>query len=68
MISQDKFPFFSEIVLYDNKIAMISFVDKIFGIIIEDEHIIFLNKSLFNLAWGSAEVHVINRNGKIEKK
>lgn len=67
MISQDKFPIYSEIVLYDNKIAMISFVDKIFGIIIEDKHLFLTYKSIFNLAWESAEIFTINKNKNLHK-
>jgi sugar-specific transcriptional regulator TrmB len=55
LLSQDKFPIFGDILLYDNKMSMINLVDKIFGIIIEDEYIYKTYSTLFNLAWESSE-------------
>jgi len=55
MIPQSKFPIFGEVLIYDNKVATINLVDKIFGIIIEDEHIANTYRAIFNLAWEASE-------------
>lgn len=59
MIPQDKFPIFGEILLYDNKLAMINLQDRLYGIIIEDKFLYETYKSIFNLAWESAEKYTL---------
>lgn len=59
LISQEKFPLFGEIDIYDNKIVMLSFVDKIFAVVIEDEHLSKTFKTIFELAFIGAEKYKI---------
>lgn len=54
-ISFEKFPFHTEINIYGNKIALASHQRKIIGVIIESKDIAESLKSLFNLAWETAE-------------
>lgn len=55
MIPFNKFPIHSDILLYDNKVAMISLRGKLVGVIIENKEIVETLRSIFNLAWESAE-------------
>lgn len=55
MIPHDKFPIQGEVVMYDNKIAMINLKDRIFGIIIEDDQLFQTYKAIFDLAWEASE-------------
>jgi len=62
LISQEKFPMFGEILLYDNKMCIINLEEKIFGIIIEDKHIYQTYSAIFNLAWDAAEKYSIKES------
>jgi len=64
LISQDKFPIFGEVLLYDNKMCIINFSEKIFGIIIEDESIFKTYSAIFNLAWEAAEKYSLKETEK----
>ena len=55
MVPYDKFPIHSDILLYDNKVAMVSLKGKLVGVIIENKTIIDTLRSVFNLAWEAAE-------------
>ena len=55
MIPQGQFPVFAEIILYDNKIAMLNNTEKVFGVIIEDQMLHDTFKTMFNLSWEAAE-------------
>lgn len=51
----NKFPFSSEINIYDNKIAVASCKGKITGVIIESREMASTMRYLFNLAWEGAK-------------
>ncbi len=55
VIPKEKFPFANEINIYDNKIAIISYADKI-GVIIENENIAQTQRSIFNFAFEYAKI------------
>src|SRR3972149_8947994 len=55
VIPHNKFLIHSDILLYDNKIAMISLKGKLVGAIIENKAITNTLRSIFNLAWEAAE-------------
>lgn len=55
IIPREKFPINSDILLYDNKVAMISLRGKLVGAIIENSAIVSALRSIFNLAWEAAE-------------
>lgn len=56
LIPQERFPFRSEINIYNNKVAMISLQADVFhGVIIESEAIASTQRSIFELAWLGAE-------------
>lgn len=55
LIPKQKFPFKNEINIYDNKIAIISYADKI-GIIIENQNIADTQRSIFNFAFEYAKI------------
>lgn len=50
-----KFPFTSDITLYDNKIAIASLRKKLMGVIIESKEMTNTLRSLFKLAWENAK-------------
>lgn len=62
MIPQEKFPIFGEVLLYDNKVAMINLEDRLYGIIIEDKFLHDTFKTIFDLAWESAEKYKVKGN------
>ncbi|OGD31812.1 hypothetical protein A3C91_00080 [Candidatus Azambacteria bacterium RIFCSPHIGHO2_02_FULL_52_12] len=51
----ESFPVHSDILLYDNKVAIISLKGKLIGTIINHKEITNTLRSLFNLAWEAAE-------------
>jgi sugar-specific transcriptional regulator TrmB len=55
LLSQEKFPIFGEVVIYDNKIAFSQWDDKIYTVLIEDANVAKTFKTIFDLAWLSAE-------------
>ena len=55
IISQKQFLIHSDILLYDNKVAMISLKGKLVGVIIENQAMVDTLRSIFNLAWEAAE-------------
>ena len=55
LVPTEKFPIKSEILFYDNKVAMISLRGKLVGAIIENQAIVDTLRSIFNLAWEAAE-------------
>jgi len=55
IIPGDKFSIHSDILFYDNKVAMISLKGKFVGVIIENNTIVDTLRSIFNLAWEAAE-------------
>lgn len=61
-IPQSKFPITCDIAIFGNKVRIASLGDKLSGLIIEDKNIAKTLKSIFNLAWESA-----NKYNKKEK-
>ena len=55
MVPADKFPIHSDILFYDDKVAMVSLKGKLVGAIIENKAITDTLRSIFNLAWEAAE-------------
>ena len=54
-IPYHKFPIDSDVLFYENKVAMFSFKGKLVGAIIENKAISDTLRSIFNLAWEAAE-------------
>jgi len=54
-VPPEKFPFTADILIYGNKTALITFVGKIIGVIIESEGIAQTLRTFFNLAWEGAK-------------
>ena len=54
-VPKDKFSFLSEIVIYENKVAISSLQGKLIGVVIENKQITDTIRSFFNLAWEAAE-------------
>lgn len=55
IVQQNQFPIHSDILIYDNKVAMISLKGKLIGVMIDHKEIADTFRSLFNLAWEAAE-------------
>ena len=55
MVPGDKFPISSEIIIYDDKISMVSYKNKVVGVIIENKDFAETLKSIFKLSWESAK-------------
>jgi len=53
-VSKEKFPFHGEVVVYGDKVALLSFRGEILGILIESKEISQTLKTLFDLAWTGA--------------
>ena len=54
-IPKDKFPLSSSIIIYDNKVGIVSLKGKLIGVIIENKEISNTLRSIFNIAWDGAE-------------
>lgn len=54
-VPEDRFPFSANIDIYDNKIASHSLKGKLVGVIIESKDIADMMRSIFELAWETAE-------------
>ncbi|MEK7130462.1 MAG: helix-turn-helix domain-containing protein [Patescibacteria group bacterium] len=54
-IPHHRFPIDSDILFYDNKVAIFAFKGKLVGVIIENKAITDSLRSIFNLAWEAAE-------------
>ncbi len=54
-IPPDKFPFTTEITIYNDKIILISWAAKLIGIIVENKDMANSLRSIFNLTWEAAE-------------
>lgn len=59
MLSQEKFPIFGEVLIYDNKIAFTQWEDKIYTVLIDDPFVSKTFKTIFELAWLSADKYEI---------
>jgi sugar-specific transcriptional regulator TrmB len=60
MLPQDTYPIHGEILLYGNKVSMISVSDdKIFGIVIEDAFLHKTFKTMFEVMWSASEKYKI---------
>jgi len=67
-IEQEKFPFWSNIFIYANRIGIASLKGDMMGVIIESEEISETMKSLFKLAWeGKKKEMVQEENGDEEE-
>lgn len=51
LISKDSYDFSGEIMIYDNKVAIISFKDEMIGLLIESPQIAASQRALFSLTW-----------------
>ena len=54
-IPKDKFPLSSSIIIYDNKVGIVSLKGKLIGVIIENKEIANTLRSIFNIAWEGAK-------------
>ncbi len=54
LIDPKKLPFNNEINIYGNKIAIVSFIRPIFGVIIESKALAETQRSIFEMAWSFA--------------
>ncbi|MFA7308785.1 MAG: helix-turn-helix domain-containing protein [Patescibacteria group bacterium] len=55
-IDHEKFPFYAVMMIYDNKISYLTLTNKArLGIIIEDEQIYKMHRSLFEFTWEKAQ-------------
>ena len=59
----EEFPIYSTVIIYNNKIAIISFGDERVGIVVESKHIADTQRSIFNLAWHGL---LVRKKGKKE--
>jgi hypothetical protein len=50
-IPVEKFPFHTEITIYADKVALVSFGRKLIGVVLESEDAANTLRSLFNLLW-----------------
>ncbi|MFH1012519.1 MAG: helix-turn-helix domain-containing protein [Candidatus Peregrinibacteria bacterium] len=57
LIDPKKLNFTDEINIYDNKIAMVSFGEEVFGVIIESQAMADTQRSIFEMAWRFAAKH-----------
>lgn len=55
LISKEKYNFTSEIMIYDNKVAIITFGSEMIGLLIESPGVAKTHGSLFNLMWNKLE-------------
>lgn len=55
LVPSDKFPFSSDIAIYENKVAISALKGKPIGVIVENQEIANSLKALFYLAWEAAE-------------
>lgn len=55
LVPKDRFPFTNEINIYNDKVAIFSFREKV-GVIIESEDIAHTQKAIFELAWQGAHL------------
>lgn len=55
IVPHDRFPIHSDILLYDQKVAIISLKGKPVGVIIDHKEIAETLRTIFNLAWVAAE-------------
>lgn len=54
-VPKEKMPFHTEIAIYNDKVAFISYKSKLLGVIIENKEIFDSMRAIFNLAWGFGE-------------
>ena len=50
-VPPSQFPFFCDMAIYENKIALVAFKGKLLGVVIENEQIAKTMSSIFELAW-----------------
>jgi len=65
LINKEQYNFSADVEIYGNKVATVSFKDKIFGVVVESEQISQMQKAAFELMWEGAEKY---RNKKIAAK
>ncbi len=53
-IDPERFPFSTEVVIYNDKIAFLSFKEEIIGVIVESKQITDTMRTVFDLAWHGA--------------
>ena len=51
LIPKEQYDFSADVEIYDNKVAIVSFKEDVFGIMIESEQISQMMRSAFNLMW-----------------
>ncbi len=54
LINKRKLDFNNEIMIYDHKIATITFAEEVFGVIIESREVSKTNRAIFEMAWNFA--------------
>lgn len=54
LINPKKLNFNNEIKIYDNKVAMMSFAEEVFGVIIESKDMADTQRAIFEMAWSFA--------------
>jgi len=54
-LSEKEYPFEGDVLLYGNKAALVSYKDKVVGVVIENEEIVKTLKALFTIAWQSSD-------------
>jgi sugar-specific transcriptional regulator TrmB len=55
MIPKNVFPFYGDLLIYGDKVAMVSFKDRIIGVVVESKVLADTHRALFELAWRGAE-------------
>ncbi len=56
LVSIEKYDFNNEILIYGNKVAIISFKENATGVMIEDAEIAETQRTIFNMVWEFAEI------------
>lgn len=55
LVSKEQYDFSADVEIYGDKVATISFKEKIFGVVIESTQISQMQKAAFELMWKGAE-------------
>lgn len=61
-VSPQNFPSTSGMTIYEDRIAMGTFVGELMGVVVESEPMASMMQHFFDLAWSGAERHLIGRN------
>jgi sugar-specific transcriptional regulator TrmB len=58
-VSKEKYPFHGEVVVYGDKVALLSFRGEILGVLVESKEIAQTMRTMFELAWSGAATNEI---------